>query len=282
VGPVLRLVRIGNVLVGFVGTIVGGWAAGGFLPGARFSVLLPLLLAGVSTACVTAGGNVLNDLLDQESDRTNHPDRPLVQGTIRPGTAHALGAGLFVVAVLSVAPQIPTHPAVGAILGAALAAVFGYELYLKASGLAGNLVVALLTGLVFLYGGASVGPWPLVVPFALLAFLATLSREVIKDMEDAAGDVDRRTVPRVYGLGAAGALARTSVAAAIVLSPVPLLYLVALPGTVGIMYIASVVAADGLFVASVLGLPAGLHRAQTLSKVAMTVALVAFFVTALR
>ncbi len=280
--PVLRLVRIGNVLVSLVGTVVGGWAAAGVGLSLTEGSYVALLLAAVSTACVTAGGNVLNDLLDRESDRVNHPDRPLVSGEISPGTARGIGIALFVLAVLVVLPQIPTRPLLGVILGIALLALFGYELRLKAVGIAGNLFVALLTGLVFLYGAASVGAPELVVPFALMAFFATLSREVIKDMEDAAGDVDRRTLPRTRGLPVASAVARGAVAVALVLSPLPFLYLVPLTSVVGIIYLASVAAADALFVVSVARLPERLHQAQRVSKYAMTVALVAFLVTAFR
>ena len=48
------------------------------------------------------------------------------------------------------------------------------------------------------------------------------------------------------------------------------------------MYLALVVIADALFVASVVSLPRNLHREQTLSKVAMTVALLAFLAAAFR
>ena len=280
--PALRLVRIGNVLVSVIGTVIGGLAAGGFGPVATAPVLLPLGLAALSTGCVTAGGNVLNDVRDVRSDRINHPDRPLVTGAIRPGTARALLIGLLVGSVLLVLPQIPTRPAMGIILAIAVTAVLGYEFRFKASGLAGNLLVALLTGAVFLYGAASVGALWTVLPLALMAFCATLSREIIKDMEDLAGDVERRTLPRTHGLGVATASARGAAAVGIALSPVPLAYLLPPGSIVGIMYLASVLAADLLFVVSVARLPRDLHRAQSVSKAAMTVALVAFLVVALR
>jgi geranylgeranylglycerol-phosphate geranylgeranyltransferase len=282
VHPALRLVRLGNVLVSFFGTLVGGWAAEGHGTGIDPALLLPLALAGVSTACVTAGGNVLNDILDRRSDAVNHPDRPLVRGDIRVGHAKGLGVALFVIAVLAVLPEIPERWPLGVILAVALAALLGYEFRFKAIGFAGNLLVAFLTGAVFLYGAASVGAVLVVVPFALMAFFATLSREVIKDMEDAEGDVDRRTLPRTHGLGFSAGVSRAAVVVAIALSPLPFLYLVPLDSIVGIMYAASVLVADGLFVASVLPLPRNLHRDQTVSKGAMTIALIAFLVTAFR
>lgn len=280
--PLLRLIRVGNVAVSLVGTLVGGLVAAGV--GFRIApgLLIPLALAAVSTASVTAGGNVLNDLLDLRSDRVNHPDRPLVTGEVTVGAARALAVGLFVLAVAAVLPQLGSRPLVGVILLAALAALFSYEFRFKAVGFAGNLLVAFLTGAVFLYGAASVGNLVPLLPFALMAFCATLSREVIKDMEDAAGDVDRRTLPRTRGMGYSTSVARGAAVTGLVLSAVPLLYLVAIESIVGIMYLASVLVADALFVLSIRTLPEELHREQTMSKLAMTVALVAFMVAAFR
>ncbi|MGA7923920.1 MAG: UbiA family prenyltransferase, partial [Thermoplasmata archaeon] len=157
-----------------------------------------------------------------------------------------------------------------------------YEFRFKTEGLAGNVLVAFLTGAVFLYGGAAVGDVLVIVPFALMAFLSTLSREVIKDMEDAKGDVDRRTLPRTHGMAAAGLLARISAGLAIALSPVPLVTFLSLFTVAGIIYLATVLAADALFVVSVVWLPERLHREQSVSKGAMTVALIAFLAAAFR
>jgi geranylgeranylglycerol-phosphate geranylgeranyltransferase len=282
VHPVLRLLRINNVSVSLLGTLVGGLVAHGHGIEVGVSVLLPLALAAVSTASVTAAGNVLNDLQDQETDRVNHPDRPLVTGAISPAQARWMAGALFLVGAVVVVPLVPTRPFVGIILLVAVGALFAYEFRFKAVGFAGNLLVAFLTGAVFLYGAASVGPTLLVAPLALMAFFATLSREVIKDMEDAGGDVDRHTLPQTRGIPFASAVARGSVAVAILLSPVPVLYLLPPVSIVGIMYLGSVFVADALFVASVAWLPGELHREQTMSKFAMTVALLAFLISAFR
>jgi geranylgeranylglycerol-phosphate geranylgeranyltransferase len=278
----LRLVRGGNVAVSLVGTIVGGLAAKGSGIALSVPLLAFLALAGASTALVTAGGNVLNDLGDRESDRVNHPDRPLVTGAVSVAFARRLTAVLLVLSVVAIAPLVPSAPLVAVILATALLALLAYEWRFKAAGLPGNLLVAFLTAEVFLYGGAAAGNILPVVPFALMAFGATLSRELIKDMEDAGGDVGRSTVPRVHGMGTAGAAARVSVALAIALSPVPVLSYLSPTTAAGIMYIGLVLAADALFVVSVLWLPKALHREQTVSKGAMTVALFAFLAVAFR
>jgi geranylgeranylglycerol-phosphate geranylgeranyltransferase len=282
VHPWLRLVRVGNVLTALVGTVVGGLAARGAGLPLTVDFWSVVLLAAVSTACVTAGGNVVNDVLDRVSDRTNHPDRPLVTGAISPSAARA-GAGVLLIAGgLAILPVVLRAPLLVPIFAVAVAALLGYEFWFKSEGFAGNLLVAFLTAAVFLYGGAAVDNVLVVVPFALMAFGATLSREVIKDMEDAGGDIDRRTLPRVRGMGFSSGTARVAVAVAIVLSPVPLLTFLSLWSVAGIIYLASVAAADAVFVASVVSLPERLHREQTLSKVGMTVALLAFLAAAFR
>ena len=279
---VLRLVRIGNVAVSFAGAIVGGLAAIGVGAATTSGFWTAVLLAALSTACVTAGGNVLNDVLDVEEDRVNHPERPLVRGEWSVRDARGLATGLFAAGGLLIVPLLAVAPLLGVIYVAAIGALLGYELRLKARGFVGNTVVALLTGLVFLYGGAAAGDALIVGPFAVMAFLATLSREITKDMEDVRGDRTRRTLPMTRGIGFAAATSRLSIALAIATSFVPLLWFVP-PGSVGgIMYLVLVLAADAVFVASVVYLPRRLHWEQTMSKVAMAIALVAFLAVAFR
>jgi geranylgeranylglycerol-phosphate geranylgeranyltransferase len=282
VHPALRLVRFGNTLVSFAGVLVGGLVARGAGIDIPLSFVGTVLLAALSSALVTAGGNVLNDILDRDSDRLNHPDRPLVTGAISVPTARWLSGGLLVASVLVIVPITLSALWLPVILAAALGALLAYEFRFKSRGFAGNVLVALLTGLVFLYGGAAANAPLLLVPFAGMAFAATLSRELIKDMEDAGGDVDRRTLPRTRGFPVATALARLSVGGAIALSPIPVLAFVAPASAAGIIYLALVLAADALFVVSVARLPAELHRGQTISKGAMTVALLAFLSVAFR
>ena len=281
-GAYLDLVRAGNLAVSFAGTFVAGLAALGRGIPLDPAVLGALALAGLSTACVTAGGNVLNDLGDRASDRVNHPGRPLVTGAVSAAAARRLTVLLFVGSGLLILPLVLARPLLVPILASAILTVAAYEFRLKRWGLSGNAAVAYLTAAVFLYGGAAGGDPLLLAPLAAMAFGATLSREIIKDMEDASGDVDRRTVPRVLGMSVAAGAARGSVALAIALSPLPILTFVDRTSVSGIIYLVLVAAADALFVASVAWLPRRLHQEQTVSKAAMTVALAAFLATAFR
>ncbi len=270
------------MVVSFVGTGVGGLVGWGRGVGVPPSAVLDIALLALSTALVTAGGNVLNDLQDQEGDRKNHPDRPLVTGEVTVPTARAMAVGTFAAGVAIAVPVAVREPLVAAILAAAVGLLLGYELRWKRLGFVGNLVVAALTGFVFLYGGAGVGAPLLLLPFAAMAFLATLSREVIKDMEDREGDVDRTTLPRTHGLGVSTVVARGAVVGAIALSAVPLAWFVHLGTWAGDLYLVFVAAADAVFVGSIARLPERLRFEQQASKAAMTVALAAFVVVAFR
>ena len=280
--PSVRLLRVPNLAVSFVGTVVGALVARGSGVSAPAGFWAIAVLAAISTACVTAAGNVLNDLLDRDVDRVNHPERPLVTGEVRVEFAQGLVIALFVTGLFVVLPVIALEPLVGLILAVADLALLGYEFWFKAQGLVGNLVVAFLTGMVFLYGGAAAGNAAVLVPFAGMAFLATLSREVIKDMEDVRGDIGRTTLPMTLGLPSTGRLARLFAGAGIVLSLVPLAWFVSATSAVGIIYIVLVGAADAVFVVSVRYLPERLHYEQTMSKVAMSLALIAFLAVAFR
>jgi geranylgeranylglycerol-phosphate geranylgeranyltransferase len=278
----LRLVRTTNVLVSFVGTVIGGLAAWAGGLGLDASLWTLVLLAAASTALVTAGGNVLNDLGDLEGDRLNHPERPLVTGEVSLGGARRLAAGLFVAGVAVAVPVAIAELWVGVILALAVGGLLSYELRWKARGLLGNVTVGGLTAMVFLYGGAAVGRPLLVAPFAAMAFLATLSREVVKDMEDVRGDALRSTVPKVHGERVATLLARGAVLAAIALSVVPFAWYLSPRSVAGLTYAVVVVAADLAFVVSVLYLPRRLRFEQTVSKGAMAIALGAFLAVAFR
>lgn len=305
--PWVRLLRPGNGAISFVGTVVGGFAATGLTGRPVLTELGVLLLAGATTFLATSGGNVLNDYLDREGDRKNHPDRPIPKGEVRPEQVRLYAATLFVASAIPLLVLALTRQLAVSLLGlafpfavyaAAVGLLLTYELRWKSKGLLGNVTVGLLTGAVFLFGASVVDVPFLVLPLAGMATLATLSREIIKDMEDAEGDVDRRTLPRVYGMATASRAAGGAVLFAVLLSPLPALtwlppwsssggaWTFAVAGAhasfAGIIYLAFVAAADIVFVLSVRDLPNRLHREQSLSKLAMVIALVGFLGAALR
>ena len=88
----LRLARPVNCVMSAVGVAIGGVVGVGSR--AWGDLAQPLVLAAAAAAAFTAGGNALNDIFDRETDRINHPDRPLASGHLTLGTARAF-AGNF-------------------------------------------------------------------------------------------------------------------------------------------------------------------------------------------
>ena len=58
----------------------------------------PLLWAGAAAAAFTAGGNALNDVYDRETDRVNHPERPLPAGEVNVAAAKSFVVSAFTIA----------------------------------------------------------------------------------------------------------------------------------------------------------------------------------------
>src|SRR5438105_1135225 len=123
----LQLARPINCVMSALGVGIGGVVAA--RSGAWGEFAGPLALAGAAAASFTAGGNALNDLYDRETDRVNHPDRPLPSGSVTLREARAFTAAAFVVTaglaplplhVLSVAYAALVIPADGMFIYAAL------------------------------------------------------------------------------------------------------------------------------------------------------------------
>jgi geranylgeranylglycerol-phosphate geranylgeranyltransferase len=195
VGGGLRLVRATNLLIAAAGVLAGGWIALG-------AVGLPRLLcfAALSGLALGAAGNAWNDICDQGADRLNRApeQRPLSAGGIGRGTADLLvflGAAFGMIAAALVSGRQVLVALV------ALAIMLAYSPLIKPRPVAGNIAVALVAGLPPFYGALAVGgPAAGVVPWVLAAWLH-VAREIVKDVEDEAGDraIGRRTLPIVVG-----------------------------------------------------------------------------------
>ncbi|HVE79441.1 MAG TPA: UbiA family prenyltransferase [Gemmatimonadaceae bacterium] len=185
------------MLLAAAGVLLGAWWAGGDTVG-------PPLLTAAAAAGLTTFANVDNDRHDVAIDAVAHPERPLVRGTVTAGAAARLA---LVAAIAGLGLAAAARPALGAAAAAVLALMALYNRAVSRSGLPGNLVVAALASLPFLFGAWSVGRPAAGLGITALAVPLHLAREVAKDIDDSAGDVlARRTVPVAYGAGAARAL----------------------------------------------------------------------------
>ena len=164
-------------------------------------------MAALATFLVCAGGNVVNDIRDIEIDRVNKPNRVLPGNKVSPTHAFwfSIGCNLLALAV-SVVVSFPLF----IVAALAIGLLYGYNLKLKRIPLAGNVVIAFLSGLVFITGGIAVD---LTVAFELpgpvlggiFAFLFHLVREIVKDCQDIKGDQqgDVITFPQLVGISKA-------------------------------------------------------------------------------
>lgn len=196
-----ELVRLRNLLMAAAGVAVGAVLVWG-----RVRLPPELAWAMASAAALGAAGNVANDLADLDADRINRPRRPLVSGVVSRPAALLIGGlaggfGLFAAWWVGGAVFLIAVPA--------LAVMLVYSPLLKQRGLAGNLAVAVVASLPLVYGAAAAGYWRAGMVPAAIAALLHLPREIVKDLEDVAGDraAGRRTVPIVWGDAAAYAIA---------------------------------------------------------------------------
>jgi geranylgeranylglycerol-phosphate geranylgeranyltransferase len=208
--PILKLVRPVNVVIVFVTIVVAG-----VLAKPDVSDMAWVLVAGLSGALIAAGGNAINDYFDVDIDKINRPERPLPRGTVTLDQARTLwwytsGAGLALSALLSIWNLLLAAVWVGGL--------YIYSRKLKGTVLAGNLAVALMTGMAFPFGALVVGRPSLGLYPGLFAFLANLAREILKDVEDLDGDATANvlTLPVKHG-ARAGLLAATIVLSVLIL-----------------------------------------------------------------
>lgn len=216
----LRLVRLVNCLLAMIGVWVGAYLTW------SFPVYYGPLIASISAGLVCAAGNAVNDLVDIEGDRTNHPQRVLVRGKV--STRGALRLAL-ILNLLAVAIAATVSLAVTLLALVAIGLLTAYNLKLKRVPLLGNSLIALLSGLIFLSGGLAVDtslafrlPGPL-IPM-VFAFFFHLVREIVKDVSDIEGDRERgiRSLPQVVGVSRSLILALGLFALLVILTYLPI------------------------------------------------------------
>jgi 4-hydroxybenzoate polyprenyltransferase len=144
--PILQLLRPANVVTA-VADILAGYAIAG--AGQRIT----LFWLAAASACLYAGGVVLNDVFDRDVDRKERPERPIPSGRVTAGSAATLGAALLVVGVFLAAAVNPTAAIVAALTALA---VLLYDGWTKRFALAGPVNMGLCRGLNLLLGIAAV------------------------------------------------------------------------------------------------------------------------------
>lgn len=224
----LRLVRYKNLLIIILTQYLMRWSiikplleVNGFK--LQFSELNFFFLV-MATVLITAAGYVINDYFDTKTDLVNRPDTVIIGKKLNRRWAiklhillNTVGIGLG--AYISIYIGMPILSLIFVFITGIL---WFYSTTYKRQFLIGNIIVAVLTALVPLmvilfeipllnkaYGeilkSLNANFYHIIMwvgAFALFAFLLTVVREIIKDIEDFEGDsvYGRQTMPIVLGV----------------------------------------------------------------------------------
>jgi len=182
-----------------------------------------LFLLISATVFIAAGGYVLNDYFDVKIDAINRPDKVIVGNTLSRQKAmflHQILTGTGVLCGISLAWFSRSYT-LAFIFIVIPGLLWFYSASYKRQFLIGNLVVAFISAISILVVGIAqlaflqkeFGSLIFETPipsqfyswiggFACFAFLCTLIREIIKDMEDEKGDreMECHTMPIIWGM----------------------------------------------------------------------------------
>lgn len=158
---------------------------------------ISLLLCTVFAA---AAGYIINDYFDVKIDRINKPDKVIIGDRIKRRDAIILHWAFNLMAVVF---GIFVNIKVGAVVLLTTVLLYKYSEHFKKQYFIGNLVVAMLSALsvllVWLYLPQL--HFDKVVAYASFAFVISLTREIIKDIEDQKGDERFRCLTLAIVLG---------------------------------------------------------------------------------
>lgn len=180
-------------------------------------------LLTLSIAFLAAAGYIINDYFDINIDLVNKPDRVIIDKFISRRWAIAfhtlfnvIGVGIGGYLALKIGHPYLVLYQVGISL-----LLWGYSTNYKRKVLSGNAIISVLTACSILtpalfqpsiwpllsnkHLNLPLGLFQLLTAYIVFAFLISMIREIIKDLEDVPGDEKEgcRTLPIVYGLNAA-------------------------------------------------------------------------------
>ena len=160
-----------------------------------------IINAVIAVVTFAGASNILNDILDINIDKKNQPHRPLPSGEISVWAALVYMLAIYLLGIYMLFNL--SKLAIEIALVIVLPTLVLYTPIFKRIPLVGNMAVAVVLGLVFLFSEAAfTGVVSTMWIPAGLAFGLTLIRELIKDIEDIKGDKldGARTFPVVFGV----------------------------------------------------------------------------------
>jgi len=185
---------------------------------------IDFVLLVISTVLIAAGGYVINDYFNAETDKVNKPSKMVIGTSVEPATAYKYYWILTLTGnILGFYISFRVHYfLLGFIFPAISMMLWYYSTRYQKTILWGNLAVSFLSAMVILivwlfeFFALRANPIGyteamkqlelisvIVAAYAVFAFLTTLIREMIKDIEDLEGDRSAgfRTLPVVLGTG---------------------------------------------------------------------------------
>lgn len=256
-----EIARWENALMAALGVLFGAWWVG-------WGNERPIAFAILAALPLTAAANVWNDIADVSIDRRAHPRRPLPSGRLGIVTARRFAASA---ALAGVVLASGVDASLGALTVVVVVLMFAYSNGLKRAGLVGNVTVALLASLPFLYGAWAAGKPAKALVLVAIAAPLHFAREIAKDIEDAPSDAaTRNTLPVTGG---------TELAAAVLIASLIVFIMLLLPWVVARPLLAlALVPAAGLIVYAVWCSLRGRRGSPLAFKLAMLCAMGAFMV----
>ena len=176
------------------------------------------ILLVIATVCIAAGGYVINNIMDQDTDEIAKPQNRVVGISISETVAYNWYIGLTIVGVgigfyLSNVIYKPTFASMFILVATLL---YMYATSFKQIPVLGNVVVALmLSTSIIIIGLFDILPaidvenrfrmkeaFDILMHYAVFAFIINLIREIVKDMEDMDGDYQSgiNTLPIAIGV----------------------------------------------------------------------------------
>jgi 4-hydroxybenzoate polyprenyltransferase len=175
------------------------------------------LLLVLSTVLIAAGGYIINNIFDQNTDNDNKPNSVIVGKSISEANAYSIYVSLNSIGVsigfyLSNVIEKPGFAAIFILIAATL---YFYATSLKQMMLIGNIIVALLLSFSIIIIGVFdlfpvVNPenqplmanlFSILIDYSIFAFCINFIREIVKDLEDMDGDYNQgmSTLPIIIG-----------------------------------------------------------------------------------
>ena len=171
-----------------------------------------------ATVFIAAGGYVINDIFDQETDQENNPNKRIIGMTISESKAYTIYVTVTIIGVACgfVLANSVARPNFAVIFVLIATLLYFYASTLKQIAIVGNIVVAaLLAFSVIIIGVFDIIPntfevnrmqmslaFSILLDYAKFAFIINLVREIIKDIEDIEGDriQEMKTLPIWIGV----------------------------------------------------------------------------------